>query len=84
VSKSQQPVIDQERLTAYVQQFKAPFQAILANLNQTGPNVIDQLIQQCVTLEMQVKTLQEQNEKLVQEKTLAKTIIKDKESKPSK
>lgn len=71
-------VLDQKRLNEYVNQFKAPLQTILVNLNQTGPNLIDQLIQQCVTLEMTNKTLQEQNDKLVAEKTLAKTIVKDK------
>lgn len=77
MSQKQPPVLDQKRLSEYANQFKAPLQAILATLNQAGPNVVDQLIQQCVTLEMQTKALQDQNDQLIKEKTLAKTIVKE-------
>ena len=84
VAQPQQPVLDKERLNLYIQQFKKPITDLLTNFNQTTPNVIDQLITQCVTLEMQIAELQKQVDNLLSEKTLAKTIIKDKEEKPSK
>lgn len=84
MSQSQPPKpLDPVRLNAYATQFKAPFQNILAALNQVGPNCIDELINQCVTLETQVKELVEENEKLTKEKDqLTKNIVKDKEVKP--
>jgi len=85
VSKEQQPPpLDQKRVKLYVDQFKVPITSQLSNFSQFIPNTIDQLITQCVTLEMQITELQKINEKLLPEKTLAKTIIKDKENKPSK
>lgn len=82
MSNPQPPQLNQERLNAYLQQFKAPVLSLMANVTQTIPNTVDELIKQCVTLEGQIERLTAENKKLLDEKTLAKTIIKDKEVKP--
>ncbi len=77
MSNQQQP-LNQNRLNVYLQQFKTPVLAIMANMTQTFPNAIDQLIEKCVMLEGQVEKLTIENKKLMDEKVLSKTIIKDK------
>jgi len=71
------PVLDQKRLNDYIQQFKKPVSDQLANFSQFVPNTIDQLIQQCVFLEMELAKTKEENEKLVAEKTLSRTITQN-------
>ncbi len=75
---NQQPPLNQKRLNDYLLQFKTPVLAIMANMTQTFPNTIDELIKQCVMLEGQVEKLTIENKKLMDEKVLSKTIIKDK------
>lgn len=73
----QSPQLNQERINIYLQQFKAPVLTLMSNMTQTLPNTIDELVKQCVTLEGQIKTLTAENKKLLDEKVLAKTIVKD-------
>lgn len=60
-------------LDQYNQQFKSPILASLASFNQSIPNIIDQLSQQCVRLTIENQTLTKSVEALQLEKTTAKT-----------
>lgn len=63
--------LNQKRLNEYLQQFKAPVLTVMANMTQTIPNTIDELIKQCVLLEGTVEKLTTENKKLMDEKVLA-------------
>ena len=78
MNDNQPPQLDQQRLNDYIQKFKKPVSDQLSNFCQFVPNTIDELIKQCVFLEMELTKTKEENEKLLAEKTLAKTIVKDK------
>ena len=84
MSDNKPPVLEQKKLNDYIQQFKKPVSDQLSNFSQFVPNTIDELIKQCVFLEMELAKTKEENEKLLAEKTLAKTTVKDKVEKPSK
>lgn len=77
LSNQQPPQLNQKRLNDYLQQFKAPVLALMSNMTQTLPNTIDELIKQCVVLEGQIEVLTTENKKLLDEKVLAKTIVKE-------
>lgn len=64
--------IDQKRLAEYTKGFKIPIQNIMADVTQIIPNTIDQLIKQCIILETQLKTVTDERDKLLLEKTTAK------------
>ena len=65
--------LDQKRLSEYTKGFKIPIQNLMADVNQIVPNTIDQLIKQCVLLEMELKKVTDQRDKLLLEKTTVKT-----------
>lgn len=69
---SNQIQLDQKRLAEYTKGFKIPIQNIMADVTQIIPNTIDQLIKQCIILETQLKTVTDERDKLLLEKTTAK------------
>lgn len=72
--QKKQEKLNTQRAEEYTQQFKGPILSQLATFNQVLPNIIDNLIKQCLALHQQIDTLTSEKQKVYGELATLKAL----------
>ena len=68
--------ISQQRLDELTQKYKGPILNLLTQCSQIIPNVVDQLVHECLNLESKIYDLTSKNQKIQQELSVLKATSK--------